>query len=86
MTHITVKFDNELTVKEIYNVPEGGYEIISAQELKVRDLEVDEYLGLVLISEIGNEPNKQCNIVLEMREHEREGGEHFHCILKKVFQ
>ena len=72
LTHITVKFGHELAVKEIYNVPEDGYEIISAQELKVRDLEVDGYLGLVLISEIGNEPNKQCNIVLEMREREEQ--------------
>ena len=70
LTQITVKFDHELSVKEIYNVPEDGYEIISDQELKIRDLEIDGYLGLVLISEIENEPNKQCNIVLEM--HERE--------------
>lgn len=69
--YITIKYDHELTIKEIYNVPEGGYEIISDQELQVRDFEVNGYLGLVLISEIGNEPNKQCNIVLEMQEHER---------------
>lgn len=72
LTQITVKFDRELTIKEIYNVPVDGYEIISRQELKVRNLEVEGYLGLVLTSEIGNEPNKQCNIVLEMREGEEQ--------------
>ena len=72
LTHITLKFDEELTLKEIYNVPEDGYEMISNQELKIRDFEVNGYLGLVLVSEIGNEPNKQCNIVLEMCEHEQQ--------------
>lgn len=69
--YITVKYDKELTIKEIYNVPKDGYKLISDQELQVSDFEVNGYLGLVLVSEIGSEANKQCNIVLEMCEHEQ---------------
>lgn len=72
LTHITLKFDGQLTLKEIYNVTEDGYEMISNQELKITDLEVKGYLGLAMVSEIGNEPNKQCNIVLEICEHEQQ--------------
>jgi hypothetical protein len=31
--YLTAKYDQELTIKEIYNVPEGGYKLISVQEL-----------------------------------------------------
>ncbi len=70
LAQIKVKFDQELTLKEVYNVTGEGYEVISPQELKVKDLEIGGYLGLVLISEIGNIPNKQCNIVVEIVENE----------------
>ena len=64
---INLKYDKELTIKEIYNVPDNAFEVISEQELMVRNYEVNGYVGLVFASSISEVPHKKCNIFLESK-------------------
>ena len=64
---INLKYDKELTIKEIYNVPENAFEVISEQELMIRNYEVKGYVGLVFASSILEVPHKKCNIFLESK-------------------
>ncbi|MCL4323775.1 MAG: hypothetical protein M1498_04950 [Candidatus Thermoplasmatota archaeon] len=61
---INLKYDKELMIKEIYNVPENDFDVVSEQELTVRNYEYNGYVGLVFGSSIDELPHKKCSIFL----------------------
>ena len=64
---IRLRYDKELTIREIYNVPENAFKVISGQELVVENYEVKGYVGLVFSSSISEVPYKKCNLILESK-------------------